>query len=307
MGIWIDTDMGFDDIAAILTVAASGQAIDGVSLTFGNAPLGQVERNAAGAVSAFGWTFPVHSGADRAVMGTAEAATAILSEAGMPTAGMHLPEAMLPSDLPAFAALCRWLERDDGEKRILALGPLTNIAALCLARPDLAARITEIVWMGGGVTLGNHTASAEFNALADPEAAAIVLSRGVPFVMADLDFCRKITINMDDVAALRGKTGRNAALLADLTEGFVDIARKRGRTEMAFFDPAAAVAFCHPEWVTRQEVHLAFETAGQLTRGRSVVETRAHKAEFNAAILTDVDVKAAHDAILSALLAEAGR
>lgn len=309
MGVWIDTDMGFDDIAAILTVQASGEKIDGLSLTFGNTTLTKVCSNAAAAAKVFDWTFPIHAGADRAVMGAVETAASILSDAGMPTAGLSLPEATLPPSDPAFVALCNWLSKDDGPKRILALGPSTNIAALCLARPDLASRISEIVWMGGGVTSGNHTASAEFNALADPEATSIVLSRGVPFVMADLDFCRKIMIDMNDVAAVRSQTGRNAPLLADLTQGFVDIARKQGRDAMAFFDPAAAVAFCHPELITPRPVYLAFETAGQLTRGRSVVETRAHKVSdgFNASVIADVDAAAAHDRIMDALIAEAAR
>src|SRR5690348_16458183 len=59
MGVWIDTDMGFDDIAAILVVAQSEFEIDGISLVFGNAPLPQVRRNAAGAATAFGWKFPI--------------------------------------------------------------------------------------------------------------------------------------------------------------------------------------------------------------------------------------------------------
>ena len=53
MGVWIDTDMGFDDLAAIMVVAHGGLAIDGISLVLGNAPLDQVRRNAAGAAAAF--------------------------------------------------------------------------------------------------------------------------------------------------------------------------------------------------------------------------------------------------------------
>jgi inosine-uridine nucleoside N-ribohydrolase len=49
MGVWIDTDMGFDDIAAILVVTQSNLDIDGISLVFGNTPLPQVRINAAGA------------------------------------------------------------------------------------------------------------------------------------------------------------------------------------------------------------------------------------------------------------------
>ena len=50
MGVWIDTDMGFDDIAAVLVVEHAEVAIDGVSLVFGVAKLEQVRRNAAGAM-----------------------------------------------------------------------------------------------------------------------------------------------------------------------------------------------------------------------------------------------------------------
>lgn len=91
MGIWIDTDMGFDDIAAILVVAHSNLAIDGVSLVMGNAPLEQVRANAASAAAAFGWTFPIHSGRSLPVLGKLETAQRILGDSGMSTTGRSLP------------------------------------------------------------------------------------------------------------------------------------------------------------------------------------------------------------------------
>ena len=61
--VWIDTDMGFDDIAAIARGGACPDvAIDGVSLVFGNAPMEQVRRNAARAAGFFGWAMPIHAG-----------------------------------------------------------------------------------------------------------------------------------------------------------------------------------------------------------------------------------------------------
>ena len=45
--VWIDTDMGLDDLAAVPTVAqAPGWAIDGLSLVAGHAPLEVVVDNA---------------------------------------------------------------------------------------------------------------------------------------------------------------------------------------------------------------------------------------------------------------------
>lgn len=307
MGVWIDTDMGFDDIAAILVAMHAGLEIDGISLVFGNTNLKQVRRNAAGAAQAFGWTCPMHAGRSRPVLGTLETAEAILGETGIPTSGMTLPAADDRASGEAFSALCLWLEQTPSPRRILALGPLTNIAALALARPDLAARIDGLTWMGGGLSRGNHTASAEFNALADPEAVAIVLAHGLPLRMVDLDFCRKIMAAPSDIAPIRLAGGRNAALLADMLAGYVDIAVSRGRPSMALYDPSAAVALVRPDLVTFQPARIDMELAGSLTRGRTVVETRDSHGTFNAAFAADCDAPAVRAVILDALAWEAGK
>jgi len=306
MGVWIDTDMGFDDLAAIMVVAHEGMAIDGISLVFGNALLKQVLRNAAGAAGAFVWPFPIHVGREKPVTGALHTAASVLSDAGMPTVGKMLPAGADNFAEDGFEALCSWLQRSEGECRILALGPLTNIAAVALARPDLAARITDLTWMGGGLTVGNHTASAEFNAFADPEALAIVLSHGIPFRIVDLDVCRTVLCAPEDVEPVRAAGGRNAELLADLLAGFVAIATSRGRKAMSLYDAVAAVCFARPELVTWQEARIDVELAGTLTRGRTVVETRAGRADFNASYASVVDAEAAKTIIFEALRAEAG-
>ena len=305
MGIWIDTDMGFDDIAAVMVAAHAGLAIDGISLTFGNAPLDQVRRNAASAASAFVWPFPVHAGRAAPVLGRMETAAAILGKTGMPSAGLALPD--MPDTLQdrAFQAFCSWLEKSEGERRVLALGPLTNIAALALARPDLAAAITELTWMGGAVTAGNHTASAEFNAFADPEALGIVLAHDIPLRMVDLDLCRTVLCAPEDVAPIRAAGGRNAGLLADLLAGFIEIATSRGRPAMALYDAVAAVALAYPETTSWTPARIDVELAGGLTRGRTVVETRAGRGAFNAVYGARIDAEQARAIILEALRAEA--
>ncbi|WP_137131762.1 nucleoside hydrolase [Rhizobium sp. FY34] len=307
MAVWIDSDIGFDDIAAILVACHAGDPISGLSLVFGNAPLAQVEENAAGAAHAFGWTFPVYRGRALPVLGVLETAQGILGDHGMPTAGQRLPQVHAEMQAEtAFDALCRFLTAD-GPHRILALGPLTNLAALCLARPDLAARIDELVWMGGGVTSGNHTASAEFNALADPEAVAIVIVHGLPLRMVDLDLCRKVLATPADVEPVRAAGGRNADLIADLLSGFIDIAIQRGRHAMSLYDAVAAVCFVREDLVTWREARLDVELQGLHTRGRTVVETRSGRQPFNASYAVDIDVEAARRLILDSLRNEASR
>ncbi|OJF97554.1 nucleoside hydrolase [Pararhizobium antarcticum] len=305
MGVWIDTDMGFDDIAAILVVRHAELEIDGVSLVFGNTPIDQVRRNAAGATKAFGWTFPIHAGRARPVMGALETAQAILGETGIPTASRTLPEADEHFKDDAFTALCRWLETSPSPRRILALGPLSNIAALALARPDLADRIDDLTWMGGGLTRGNHTASAEFNALADPEAVAIILAHGLKLRMVDLDFCRTILAMPEDAAPIRAAGGDNAELRADMMAGYIAIGTSRGRPAMAVYDPSAAVAFVRPDLVRFQPARIDMECAGSLTRGRTIVETRPTQGAFNASFAADGDTSAIKRVIFEALAWEA--
>ncbi|MBF9231926.1 nucleoside hydrolase [Microvirga alba] len=308
MGVWIDTDMGFDDMLAVAIVSQSDLEIDGVSLVFGNAPLDRVKDNAARAVAAFGWAFPVHNGRALSTLGKLETAQRILGESGIPTAGKTLPSATLLPHSDAFLALSDWLESgpDNEPRRILALGPLTNIAALALARPDLARKIGELTWMGGGVTSGNHTPSAEFNAYADPEALAIVLASGIPLRMVDLDICRQVLVEPSAVLPIRAESGRHAVALADMLAGFIDIAIKRNRPAMAIYDPIAALAFTTSDVVRFRPAQIEVELGGLLTRGRTVVDSRP-SAAFNAQVADTIDVERARTLTLNALRVEATR
>jgi len=273
--LWIDTDMGFDDMLAIMMVARAGRPVAGCSLVFGNTRFDQVRRNAAAMAAFLGWSFPICPGAQRAMLGETVTAEHVLGETGLPTRGRHLPSASVrDKETSAFTALSRWLEDVDTPVDILALGPLTNIAILALARPDLLATISRITWMGGGATRGNHTPSAEFNAFADPEAAAVVLSSDVPFRMVDLDLCRQVTVSADDLAPLGECSGERAAMLYDLFGGYIDIGLSRGRPSMALYDPVAAAAVVDETAVTFKQAAIAVETCGRLTRGRTVVDDR---------------------------------
>ncbi|MFD0982755.1 nucleoside hydrolase [Tropicimonas aquimaris] len=292
MGIWIDTDMGGDDIFAIL-LAEQARQIDGMSLSFGNAPLPQVRRNAAGAARAFGWLTPIHAGAERSILGEITTAQNVLGETGLPTRGAQLPDAETDHP-PALPALANWLTGQT-EAEILALGPLTNLAALALARPDLLPRIGRIVWMGGAAGRGNHTASAEFNAAADPEALAILLARDLPLTMVDLDACRRVEITEADVAATDA-----SPLLRDLLGGYLDIALSRGRPAMPLYDPVAAALLAAPELFDTAPAEIVVELAGAHTRGRTVVDQR-RPDRANAMIVRDLDAPSVRSLCLRAL------
>ncbi len=77
-----------------------------------------------------------------------------------------------------------------GEITIIAVGELTNVAALLAADPAIAKKIKAIALMGGSVRRGYAPGSApeaEWNIRSNAPAARAVFASGVPLLVAPLD------------------------------------------------------------------------------------------------------------------------
>ena len=86
-------------------------------------------------------------------------------------AGAEQPIAAGPAVSPASAAIVAEARRDDALPLYVACGgPLTNVAAVVRAAPDIAGRMT-VLWIGG--SLADDT--FEYNRDADPGAVDLVL------------------------------------------------------------------------------------------------------------------------------------
>lgn len=266
MGIWVDTDFGFDDLWALLVLRSYGTAIDGVSLVAGNATLDDVTRNALGARLAFGFDWPFYAGAAAPLKRELQTAERVLGPRGMQTRGQHLPEAPKEVLSPCGPALEHWLNESDGPREMLALGPLTNVAHLAMHAPGAFEKITRLVWMGGSAGHGNQTPHAEFNAHADADAISVVAETGVPFAIVDLEACRKATYGEQDIP--KGLP----VPLGDLMGGYLDIALRRGRDWMPIYDPLAALAFTHPSALTFEPHTLGVDVGTSETYGKTSLE-----------------------------------
>lgn len=290
--IWLDTDPGFDDwMAWALLQAEPGLRLVGVSVVAGNAPLRHTLANALRIQALHGWTQPVHAGCERPLVQAPVTAQDVLGETALATTGRVLPPVQAqPAAGHGVQALIDAARARPGRLTVLALGPLTNLATAFEAAPDLPGLLQSIVLMGGSTDRGNTTAVAEFNIHADPEAAARVFGAGVPLVMFGLNVCRQVLVGEEHVRLLRALGTERAQLFADHLDAYVGIARRRGATHMAVYDPTPVAWLARPALFTLEPAHLDVELEGRLTRGMTVCEFRVPaRARPNARVAMAAD------------------
>lgn len=207
--LWIDTDAACghsertdpDDCFAIAVLAqASDFRIVGISSVFGNAPLDVVDRTVqelAERLSAeVGRSLPVHSGSAR-----------------------PLAPDELSTQQPAHGALTTALE--EGPLTVVALGPLTNLAAVLDGRPDLQSRVRLVAVMGrrpghifhpaegadAGILFGHGPVFRDFNFVMDIGAAQKIIASNVRTILIPYDAARGIEINAGDLDRLSAAGG----------------------------------------------------------------------------------------------------
>lgn len=274
--VWLDTDPGFDDWLTLLMLSAHpGLRLLGISAVAGNAPLQVTLANALAIRQLHGLKVPIYRGSDRPLAAALETAQHILGAQGLRSTGLPLPPSGAPPDgEDAVAALLAALRRSAEPVTLLAIGPLTNIARALQAEPAAAARIGELVLMGGSTDRGNHTPAAEFNIHADPEAADIVFNAGLRLRMFGLNLCRQVLVTQAEVALLRELPGAAAQCLADHFDAYQRIRSADGSAPMPLYDPVVAAWLWRPALFGFQSARVDIELQGRFTRGMTVCDLR---------------------------------
>ncbi|WP_096387664.1 ribosylpyrimidine nucleosidase [Hafnia sp. CBA7124] len=214
--IILDCDPGHDDAIAIM-LAARHPAIDllGITIVAGNQTLNKTLVNGLNVCQKLDINVPIHAGMPKPIMREQIVADNIHGESGL--------------DGPKFAPLVRKAEskhaiqyiidtlmNSDGDITLVPVGPLTNIAVAMRMQPAILPKIREIVLMGGAYGTGNFTPSAEFNIYADPEAARVVFTSGVPLVMMGLDLTNQTTCTADVISRMKKVGGPAGELFSDI-------------------------------------------------------------------------------------------
>ncbi|GAA3107563.1 hypothetical protein GCM10020001_026900 [Nonomuraea salmonea] len=181
-----------------------------------------------------------------------------------------------------------------GEITLVAVGPLTNIALAVRREPRIVEWARDFVIMGGSYTRGNHNPAAEFNMLADPEAAAIVFEAGWTVKMFGLDVTLTAAVTSQVLDRMR-PLGRLSDLLVPAAQYYGVVSAEGGP---AIHDAVAVAYVLRPSLFTCVPAVVKVETAGEYTRGMTVTDFRVDARQANALVATAMDVPAFWDLVL---------
>ncbi|MGA8182926.1 MAG: nucleoside hydrolase [Terriglobia bacterium] len=150
------------------------------------------------------------------------------------------------------------LRQMSGTTTIVAIGPLTNIAALLQKDPAIARKISRIVLMGGSIYHGygdDPTPVAEYNIAADPAAAQKVFSSGVHILMVPLDVTAMLQLRAP---------GRHRVFtqLSPVTDALAVLYNLWNQRTPTLFDPMAVAMVIDPNLCQTKPLNVQVDANG---------------------------------------------
>lgn len=212
----LDCDVGHDDAIALMLGAAHPDIdLMGICAVAGNQTLDKTLPNTLNVVQHLELDIPVYGGMDRPMVRDQYVAGNIHGKTGLdgPVFGPRHIEAQKEH---AVLYIIRTLMEAREKITLVPVGPLTNIAMALRLEPRIAEKIERISLMGGAYGLGNTTAAAEFNIFADPEAAHVVFTSGVPIVMMGLDVTNQALASMEIIERMEAIGNKAGKLFGDI-------------------------------------------------------------------------------------------
>lgn len=300
----IDCDPGVDDAIALLLALASPELnVLGITTVAGNVPLSFTQTNARKICELAGRSdMRVYAGCPRPMMRSLTTAEIIHGKTGLD--GTTLPDPTMPLQPQHGVDFLIETLLNSTEKITLAtLGPLTNLAIALIKDPRIRANIDQVVLMGGAITHGNITPSAEFNIYVDPHAAHVVFTSGIPLTMISLDITHQVLTTPERLTAIRNLNTPVSKVAADLLTFYgAHEAELCGLPGRPLHDPCVIAYLIKPELFTGRDLYVAIETQSDVTLGQTVVDVwRLMNAAPNAKVIETVDAEGCYTLLNSRL------
>ena len=271
----IDTDTASDDaVALIMALRSPSIEVLAITTVAGNVGVQQATRNALYTSELCGADVPIYMGAEKPLTRAHQSADWFHGRDGLGDHGYPIPQRAAQAQ-HAVNAVVAAIESNPGLV-LVTLGPLTNIALALEQNPQIAAKVSRCVVMGGAPCCeGNVTPAAEYNIWCDPEAARLVFWSGLPIEMVGWHLCRGNAAlnlkNIEEVLSFGTPVARFAIECnSRAQEAYL---QQTGEHGISLPDPVAMSIALDPTIVTLQSDHYVdIETTSELTRGMTVVD-----------------------------------
>ena len=303
----IDTDAGVDDAQAImLALCEPGVDVVGITTLTGNVHIRQVNPNVLTILEVMNRDVPVYAGCDRPLVQPWEDAAEFHGSDGL--GGYHDRPALTRSleDEHAVPALLRLSREYAGELTLIALGPLTNIAAAIRLDPDFPARIKHFAFMGGTIAAQGNTPglTAEYNIYTDPEAAFITLDAFDDATMLSWETTLWHGFAWDKFNQLCEIDTINGRFFRAISQATAErLQTTYARPAYLLPDPLAMAVTLRPQLVQQSSDHfVTVELNGAHTRGQTVIDyTGISRQKPNVTIVQALDTDGVHAMFVDAL------
>ncbi|MEG1049805.1 MAG: nucleoside hydrolase [Oscillospiraceae bacterium] len=276
--IIMDVDTGIDDAIAMCFAFGSGSFdVVGITTTFGNRRLEVTTENTLKILELIGKTdVPVAAGAAKPMIKQANFPeySVVHGRDGLGDLKNPLPTPKIKV-LPICAVefMAQKLRDSVGDITLVPVGPLTNVATLLLAHPELKCKIKQIALMGGSTMQGNVTPVAEANIMADPEAAWIVFNSGVKIMMAGLDATWKGYISFEELAQYKENGNRLSDIICEMCGIYEEHYKVRMKNPgLAMHDSLPLAWLMQPQLVTSENYYVTVDIDGRHTYGMTVTD-----------------------------------
>jgi purine nucleosidase len=303
--IIIDCDPGADDAIALFLALAFPEKLDvlGITTVAGNVPLSLTQKNARCLCELAGRAdLPVYAGCPRPLLRPLITAEDVHGRTGLD--GIYLPEPSMPlQEQHAVDFLIETLMRSTGNITLATLGPLTNLAVAIIKQPAICERLQEVVMMGGAVTQGNITPSAEFNVYVDPHAAQVVVTAGIPLTIVSLDVTHQAIATPERLSTIR-------AIGSPISTATIGLLNHYGAYDMQRYgfpgpplhDPCVIAYLLQPDLFTSRGAYVAIETTSELTMGRTVIDQwHVTNQPANATVIETVEAEGFYQLLTQAI------
>lgn len=303
----IDCDPGIDDALAImLALKSSEMEVVGITVVCGNAPVEMGFQNAKKILKQLNrLDVPVYIGESKPLCREYINALDTHGEDG-------LGNSFLP-DVPGYQQKCNAVDflastLKKEKISVIALGPMTNLAALIKKDREAFDHMEELISMGGSFkSHGNCSPVAEYNYWCDPDAAALVYGtmyqNGKLVHMVGLDVTRKIVLTPNILEYICRLNKEMGEFIRKITKFYFDFHWQQEHIiGCVINDPLAVAYFLDRNICTGFDSYVQIETKG-ISIGQSVVDAMDfYQKEANARVLTETDSFCFFTMFLSRLL-----